>query len=45
MIKKKTKFDNPIYTYFPEIKTIDRQELKSLYNYKEDIIQIGRAHV
>lgn len=43
MIKKKTKFDNPIYTYFPEIKTIDRQELKSLYNYKEDIILV-RSH-
>ncbi len=40
IIMKKTKYDNPLYTYFPEIKTIDRQELKSLYNYKEDIILV-----
>ena len=44
IIMKKTKYDNiPLYTYFPEIKTIDRQELKSLYNYKEDIILV-RSH-
>ena len=41
-IMNNTEYENPLYTYFPEIKTIDRQELKSLYNYKEDIILVTK---
>ena len=33
----------PLYTLFPEIKTINRKELKKIYNHKEDIILV-RSH-
>jgi len=43
IITHKLQYLCPLYTLFPEIKTINRNTLKSIYNHKEDIILV-RSH-